>query len=620
MVELSRVFNRERLQRQPSSATLVGVPALPRVPDESGLYAQAGATFARGLQALSETMSAIDYRNRKLREAQETAQTAEQVGNFHLGMAPIQQRMVEQNIPALDRPTYLREQGQALIDSLVEQVPTRTQTAFKAQATQDLGRFVLAEQSRATQQFVDEQKTALPALLALVGQQLVTADDRQRPGIEQSLTAIATSFAEAGAVSAPLASALVRETIDKTTTQKAQNAIVAQPQTMLTHLQQLAAGKPGVEGMPVPPAKDLPALVGQAQSQVRQDLERVDREERRAAYDQRQIQDATMGRLQARLYQPSLNAQEVQRIEQETNRLTQQRQLRPEDQGTILRETRTLQQTLAQGPQQSDPGLKTRVITNLYGGQMGSDGMDALKEEILQGMLDGKVNLKDGQEWLQELKNQRTANYYTSIPAYQEGKQFLDRTVNYLADYKRNPQVNQEALARLESKSAYALQEYSREMRLIWQQGGVAAVEAQAPEVARRVMRHWAVTPREVLDYFPEPAPLRLQPPGLPLEERYTNAYNRLHDAPMPDADKAELYRILRSRQALEEEVIRSEAAEEQRAARERQQGPGGTGRAPVPPPAPPPPTPPPPRTPAQEVEQQKWRMGIPGQRGPKPP
>ena len=86
----------------------------------------------------------------------------------------------------------------------------------------------------------------------------------------------------------------------------------------------------------------------------------------------------------------------------------------------------------------------------------------------------------------------------------------------------------------------------SAEPTRAYRAGGFAAL-VPAP---RRLA---AQTPPEVLDYFPEPAPLQAQPKDLPLEERYDKAYTRLRDAQMPEAEKAEVYRQLRDRQRLEE-------------------------------------------------------------------
>lgn len=599
MVELSRSFFRDRLQRQPAAASLVSVPAVARVPDESGAMLRATATFTEGLTALGQSLSAEAARARQLAYAQDVAKTGEAVGKFQLGMAGIQQQMVEQNVPALERPAYLQQHGEELSATLVGGVPERQQQAFKAQTTQDLARFVLAEQSTASRQFVTEQQQALPALLDLVGRQLVSADDRQRPAILASLTAIGTAYAAAGIISAPLAQALVRETVDRQDTVRTQQQIVAQPSVMRQHLRDLAAGKAGVPGLPVPPAKDLPDLVRQAEQQVAQDVARFDREEREAADRLRQRQDAQMIRLQDRLYQAGVDVREVQRVQQEATTLAQQRELSKDDHGTIMRESRTLLYALQQGPVVSSPGVKARIITRLYGSDLSGSGLEAMKEEIFAGMTAGEVNFQDGQTWLQEISRQREANYFTKVPEYQENLKFLNATVNYLSDYKRNPTVNQEAVARLEMRTAHAMQDYSERMKAIWERDGRREVERQAPQVARDVLARNGLTPPEVLDYFPEPAILQQVPPTGDIGTRYDLAFGRLATDPMPEAQKVEIYRQLRTRQRLEEAVEASLSSEERatRLAKQRQEAERlrrEQESRPAPPALPPSPAPPP--------------------------
>lgn len=560
MVELSRSFIRERLQRTPTAAALVSVPAVPRVPDESGAMLRASATFTEGLAALGQSLSAFAARERQLAYAQDVAKTGEAVGQFQLGMAPLQQRMLETQVPALERPAYLRQHGEALIQTLAAGVPERMQPQFTAQATQDLARFVLAEQSAASRQFVSEQQQALPAVLDLVGRQLVGADDRQRPAILASLTAIGTSYAEAGIVSAPLAQALVRETVDRQDTIRTQQQIMANPAAMQQHLRDLSAGKPGTPGLPVPPAKDLADLTRQANQQVGQDLALLDREERQSEAKLRQTQDANMVRLQGRLYDPEISAQQVQRVQQEATTLAEQRQLSKEDHAQVMRETRTLTQTLQQGPAVTAPAAKIRILGRLYGGDPGGSGLDALREDVLQGMLDGQINLKDGTDWLKEIANQRQANYYTKIPAYDEGREFLQVTVNYLSKMSFLPNVNKKAVEEMQSRTAYALQLYSERIRDVWQRDGVRGVEAQAAPLAREVQTYFGVTPLQVLQHFPPPTVLT-EAQGTTVEERYTDAARRLQAMDLPESERANQYRLLQERKVIELQVERNNPA-----------------------------------------------------------
>lgn len=561
MVELARTFRREPLARQPGSSTLVGVPALPRVPDDSGLLAQAGATFAKGLYALSDAAAAINERDRKLKQAEEVAQSAKAVGEFQLFMATVPQQMQEQNVPALQRPDYMKTFGQGQIDTLAQDLPTRVQTAFRAQATQDLARMVFNQQSVASQQFVDEQRTGLPAILAMVATQRVTADERQLPGIDQSLSAIATSYAEAGIISAPLGSALVREAIDKTNTQRAQQAIIANPAAMQHHLTQLAAGRPGTPGLPVPPAKDLPDLKRAADVQMSQDLQRMDREERQSAAKLSQVQDANMQRLQNRLYDSNVTAQEVQRIEAETKQLADQGLIDKTDQAQVLRETRALTQTLSQGPAVTAPAWKVRIMGRLYGSEQGGGGLDALRDDVLQGMVDGQVNIKDGMDWLKEIQNQRQANYYTKIPAYDEGREFLKIATNYLANLNVfMPGADKKAIEQMQSRVAHAFQVYSDRIRGVWERDGVRGVEAQAALIAREVQTLFSVTPQEVLNHFPAPKALA-DAEGTTIEERYTDAARRLQGMDLPDSERAKQYQLLQERRVIEEQLLRNNPA-----------------------------------------------------------
>lgn len=595
MVELSRSFLNRRLERTPPAATLSGVPGLPRIPDDSGALAQASATFAQGLAALGKAAGQIAERDLQLKRADEVAKAGQALGQFGMGMATVQQGLVESNMPALDRPQALRTGGEELIQTLVQTVPPRAQERFKAEATQALARMVLSEQSSAATQFVHEQKAALPPLLDLLGRQLVGADDRQRPAILQSMTATATSFAEAGIVPAPLAQALVREAVDRNDTLRTQQAIVAQPAAMQQHLTDLAAGKPGTPGLPVPPAKDLADLKRAADGQVGQDLARLDRDERDADKKLRQIQDANMLKLQDRLAQPDLTTQEVQRLRQEATTLAEQRLLSPTDHGMVMRDTRTLTKALQEGPAQTDPAVKRSILITLYGGELGGQNLDLVKDHLMQWIDEGKVNLKDGQEWMQEITRQRQANYYTKIPAYDEGRDFLQMTVNYLSKISVVPGADKKAIEEMQSRTAYALQTYSERVRSVWEREGIRGVEAQAAAIAREVQTYFSLTPPQVLAHFPPP-PALAQAEGTTVAERYTDAARRLQAMDLPDSERANQARLLQERRVIEEQVERNNP----------------------PPPAKPLTTPPIPNAPRTETTGQ-WRSERTGEKPPFP-
>lgn len=584
MVELSRSFLRERLSRQAPASTLAGVPALPRIPDESARFAQAGEALAAGLQAAGTAAAAFISRDNRLKQAQETAQAAQQIGNFQLGLAPLEAQMVTENVPYLERPDYLKTHGQELIDTLVDTVPERLQTAFQAEATQQLARLVLHQQSVASQQFVDEQKTSFASVIDLLARQRVSSDPRQHPAIDASLYALRDNYVQSGILTQGYADVVIRKAIDTTDTQRAQNAIIAQPQAMEEHLTQLAAGQAGLPNLPIPPPQDLPELVRQAQTQVRQDLERFEHSERRAAQDLTRVQEQQAMRLESRLLQSDLTLDQVRQIGQETRTLGDKGLLRKEDHGQILRETRAMEQALLAGPAVTDPALTRRMLIALHG-ELGGENLDLLRDNVVQWLEDGRVSTKDAQAWFGDITRQRQANYYTNMPEYKEGRQFLDQAVNYLNNITFSDVANKQEIEILQNRVAFALQGYSQRMREIWERDGVRGVQAQAAQVARDVQAMFNATPREVLDFFPEPAILNQVPRGGTVDERYTEAYQRLQAAPLPNAEKAEQYRLLQQRQRLETQVERGEEA------LRRQPGPRASPGAP--PPAAPPPRPP---------------------------
>lgn len=571
MVELSRTFLQQRLSRQPPAATLVGVPQQVRVPDDSGLAAQAGAALARGLQATSQVFTHLAERNLRLKNAQETAQTNQAMGEFQLGLAPVMQGIAQENVPLLERPEALRARGQELIDGLLDTVPQRLQSTFKAAATQQLARFVLLEQSSTSQQFVTEQHANIPALLSLRARELVSADESQLPALKHGLSVLASTYVDSGIITRPLADALVQESIDRALTERTQLAIITQPERMLGHLEDLANGGPGAPGLPVPPHKELLTLVRTAQMQVAQDVARFEADERIASRRLAQQQDAERIRLQDRLYKPDLTLDEARRIGAEIRTAGEQRLLTPEDHGILLRDHRAVEHALVEGPAVTDPETKRTMLINLHS-DLGGKNLDTLRRAVVEGMTEGKINSKDAQSWLQEIDRQRQANYYTNIPAYKEGRQFLDQAVNYLNNIYVLSDENRAQVEQLQTRVAYALQSYSQEIRALWDQEGVRGVENRAQTIANEVATFFAVTPRSIMDFFPEPEVLRQVPAGVSVDERYTQAFQRLGaNQRLTDAEKQAQYRLLRLRQTLETQVERFETSQSPGARRVRE-------------------------------------------------
>lgn len=595
MVELRRSFFPERLPRSPTAAGLVSVPALPRVPDESARILQAGGALAEGLAQSGKAVAAVIQRDNQLKYAQETAQAAQQIGNFHLGVPAIQQRMVEENVPYLERSEYLKQYGQELRDELLANVPKRLQTAASAEMTTALARLMSQQTSLASAQFVDEHKQTFPNLVDMLSRQLVAADPRQFPAIEQSISAIGTAYVQAGILSQGLVNTYIQQAHDRAMTQRTQAAILAQPQAMDEHLTRLAAGQAGLPGLPVPPPQDLYALAQQARSQVRQDVEAFERNEQRAAADLSKVQDQHAINLENRLLETNLTLDEARQVGADARKLGEQGLLKPGPHGQILREARTMEKALLEGPAVTDAAIKRRMLIELHG-EHGGASLDVLRTQVVQWLEDRQISVKDAQDWLGEITRQREANYYTHDPLYKEARQFLDQSVNYLNNISFSSSANRQEVEEVQSRVANALEAYSARMREIWTREGPPGVKAQAMVEARAVQERFGVTPREVLNYFPEPPVLQAVPRTGTLEERYTAAKQALAASTLTDSEKADQYRLLRERQILETQVEKSEAAEarlkQQQEQKARQQSgtagtPSPTGPIQGPPPPP---------------------------------
>jgi hypothetical protein len=487
MVELSRSFTRDRLQRQPQAATLSGVPGLPRIPDDSGAMAQASATFAQGLQSLGKALGQIAERDAQLQRADDVAKAGQAVGQFSLGMATVQQGLVDSNVPALDRPQALRTGGEELMATLVGNVPQRAQERFKAEATQQLARMVLAEQSTAAQQFVSEQKAALPAILALVGRQLVTADARQRPGIEASLTAISSSFAQAGIFGAADAQALTTKVIEEASIRRAQREIASNPQAAAAHLQALARGETGTAGMESPPPAAVPQLLDQAQSQVQQPLQWADAAERRIDKAVRDTQDGVYVAMRGdlmRLDPIATNAEAFRAQLADAEQKFKDGKISKEHYDQLSSQGRAmLDRALAPSPPQDDVGFERDITVRLAQAQT-PDTLQAVRTALLEGA--GRLRPETISRLNGLIESRLDASHYSNTREYRDGVDIILRAA--IVPGQLLPLAGMEAAAREETQRnlTLALDAYEEQMSTMARRS-VPEMKAQARDLAYRL-------------------------------------------------------------------------------------------------------------------------------------
>lgn len=112
----------------------------------------------------------------------------------------------------------------------------------------------------------------------------------------------AKRMVDAGLARGTAAAELVRQTLESAEEYETRRAIRVDPKAMVPHLEALAANKPGVAGLPVPPKYKIHELLDDAQNELREYRETMHRGDIQADKDVRQAQDKAETALTNELY------------------------------------------------------------------------------------------------------------------------------------------------------------------------------------------------------------------------------------------------------------------------------------------------------------------------------
>jgi hypothetical protein len=296
MPQLPRTYLEQPLGRQAGAAQSPGIPAQPRI--DTGAVQNAYGSFGAAGGALAKLGLILADTHKELKLASNTALKAQKLGQYIQVLGEEEDAVVnDPEVPALLRDEALQgRMGDRTVQLLDDLEDEALRTELDGTFREQLARRQREIRTKGREDFVKGAVLGITTTVEqLQSQYMQTTDPLGKQQIRQTQTEL-YSQGEASGIFLPGAAASALAKLDEETRfQEAQALVIAQPFVAEEHFKALAAGEPGIAGLPVPPRDKLPQLYEAAQEEVNDQLTRASairasgEKELQAAHDKNRV-------------------------------------------------------------------------------------------------------------------------------------------------------------------------------------------------------------------------------------------------------------------------------------------------------------------------------------------
>jgi len=327
-----------------------------------------------------------------------------------------------------DAPRLLQEYSDQQIHVLSQRMTPQAAVLFRAAAGD---RFNLLQED-----MLQYQRARL------VGDSKVTLEDAKKQFIDGMLSAttpqdqaqqavayetLLQQQVQVGLLSRPQAALEIADAQRKVGTSQVALAIRTQPEAMLPHLLARAAGQAGVEGLPIPPQAELPALIDETRKQLQANLTLQDQAAQRLEKAHGKLQDDNRVALRTKITEllpVPANLPEYDKLLVETNAQAKDRKISQEAQGELDGLIRTLRTVAANPPQYDNEAAERQMALNVSTAQTPKDFVDA-RAALVAAAQDRKLKPETFGMFMAKLEDRSKSTHYSQQPAYRQGRLIL---------------------------------------------------------------------------------------------------------------------------------------------------------------------------------------------------
>jgi hypothetical protein len=230
-------------------------------------------------ESLSKLAGVLTQTDKQVKAAEDTATRASKLGQFLQVLGEEEDSIInDPQVPPLLRDENLRfrmdERSQALLEDVADE---NLRLRLEGEMREAVAIRQREIRTRGREDFIKGAVVGITATTEqLQAQYLKTADPLARSQIRQTQTELYSQAEATGIFSAGTTAMQMQKHQDESTLAEAQALVVAQPALAEQHFLALAQGKPGLEGLPVPPMDKVPVLLNAAQNEVDEQLQRAE--------------------------------------------------------------------------------------------------------------------------------------------------------------------------------------------------------------------------------------------------------------------------------------------------------------------------------------------------------